>query len=337
VERLESLLKLGSLVDPWLERYLLEDASPEFHEVLLHPVRAGGKRLRPALTLAAAMASGGSIECAMPAAAAVELAHNYSLILDDIIDHSELRRGKPTLWKRYGLSTAILAAVHYRESISQALNDTRDPKLFNEIMARTLKLLTEGERLDVLFEQAGRLDEPYVVEKRRQIVMLSDYLDMVYKKTGALIETSCIFGALSAGAGAPLVEALRSYGRSLGYAFQIGDDIIDIFGREEITGKRIGKDIEEHKLGNIVVLLAEEELNGSEREELLAILRRDVVDASSVKRALELISSTRAREKAEELRKRYSEEAVCALSKLPRSEGRSMLEALAEFVATREF
>jgi geranylgeranyl diphosphate synthase type I len=337
VERLESLLKLGSLVDPWLERYLLRDSNPEFHEALLYPIRAGGKRLRPALTLAAAMASGGSIECATPAAAAVELAHNYSLILDDIIDHSELRRGKPTLWKRYGLSTAILAAVHYRESISQALNETRDPKLFNEIMARTLKLLTEGERLDVLFEQAGRTDELYVVEKRRQIVMLADYLDMVYKKTGALIETSCIFGALSAGAGAPIVEALGSYGRSLGYAFQIGDDIIDIFGREEVTGKRVGKDIEEHKLGNVVVLLAVEELNGRDREELLAILRRDVVDASSVKKALELISSTRAREKAEELRKRYSEEAVRALSALPRSEGRSMLEALAEFVATREF
>lgn len=337
MERLESLLKLGSLVDPWLERYLLRDSNPEFHEALLYPIRAGGKRLRPALTLAAAMASGGSIECATPAAAAVELAHNYSLILDDIIDHSELRRGKPTLWKRYGLSTAILAAVHYRESISQALNETRDPKLFNEIMARTLKLLTEGERLDVLFEQAGRTDELYVVEKRRQIVMLADYLDMVYKKTGALIETSCIFGALSAGAGAPIVEALGSYGRSLGYAFQIGDDIIDIFGREEVTGKRVGKDIEEHKLGNVVVLLAVEELNGRDREELLAILRRDVVDASSVKKALELISSTRAREKAEELRKRYSEEAVRALSALPRSEGRSMLEALAEFVATREF
>jgi geranylgeranyl diphosphate synthase type I len=337
VERLESLLKLGSLVDPWLERYLLRDSNPEFHEALLYPIRAGGKRLRPALTLAAAMASGGSIECATPAAAAVELAHNYSLILDDIIDHSELRRGKPTLWRRYGLSTAILAAVHYRESISQALNETRDPKLFNEIMARTLKLLTEGERLDVLFEQAGRTDELYVVEKRRQIVMLADYLDMVYKKTGALIETSCIFGALSAGAGAPIVEALGSYGRSLGYAFQIGDDIIDIFGREEVTGKRVGKDIEEHKLGNVVVLLAVEELNGRDREELLAILRRDVVDASSVKKALELISSTRAREKAEELRKRYSEEAVRALSALPRSEGRSMLEALAEFVATREF
>lgn len=337
MERLESLFKLGSLVNPWLEKYLLKDASSEFHEVLLYPVKAGGKRLRPALTLASAVAAGGSIECAMPAAVAVELAHNYSLILDDIIDHSELRRGKPTLWKMYGISTAILVAVHYRESIAQALNDTKDPKLFNECMARALKLLTEGERLDVLFEQAGRSDEPYIVEKRRQTVTLADYLDMVYKKTGALMEVSCVFGGLSAGAEERVVKALGEYGKSLGYAFQIGDDIIDIFGREELTGKRVGKDIEEHKLGNVVVLLAAEELGGREREELLSILKRDTVDALSVKRALELISSTRAREKAEELRKRYSEEAVRALSVLPRNEGRSMLEALAEFVATREF
>ena len=337
MERLENLLKLGSLVDPLLEKYVLKDADPEFHEALLYPIRTGGKRLRPALTLAAAVAAGGSMEDAMPAAAAVELAHNYSLVLDDIIDHSELRRGRPTVWKKYGLSTAILVAVHYRESIAQALNDTRDPKLFNEIMARTLKLLTEGERLDILFEQSGRSDEPYVVERRRRSVTLADYLDMVYKKTGALMETSCVFGALSAGAPAPTVEALGSYGRSLGYAFQIGDDIIDIFGREEVTGKRVGKDVEEHKLGNVVVLLAAEELGGREREELLAILRRDAVDAPSVKRALEIISSTRARERAEELRRRYSEEAVRALSVLPRNEGRSMLEALAEFVATREF
>lgn len=337
MKSVSDLLGLGKLVDPLLERYLLRDADPEFHEALLYSVRAGGKRVRPALTLASAMAAGGSIEDALPAAAAVELAHNYSLILDDIIDHSELRRGQPTLWKKYGLSTAILVAVHYRESIAQALNETRDPKLFNEIMAKTLKLLTEGERLDVLFEQAGRLDEPYVVEKRRRAVSLADYLDMVYKKTGALLETSCVFGALSAGAEQGVVRALGEYGRNLGYAFQIGDDIIDIFGREEVTGKKVGKDVEEHKLGNVVILLAMEELDEEGRRELAGILARDVVDAGSLKRALELVSSTRARERAEELRRKYSEEAVRALGPLPRNEGRSMLEALAEFIATREF
>lgn len=333
MDPLESLGELGRMVEPELEKYLLRDADPEFHEPILYQVRTGGKRLRPALTLAVS----GDLEEALPAAAAVELAHNYSLILDDIIDHSEIRRGRPTLWRKYGLSTAILVAVHYRESIAQALNDARYPKLFNEIMAKTLKLLTEGERLDVLFEQSGRLDEPYVVKGRRLSVSMRDYLDMVYKKTGALIETSCALGALSAGAEPEEVEALREYGRNLGIAFQVGDDIIDIFGREEVTGKRVGKDIEEHKLGNVVVLLALDELPSSLGEELCAILRKEVVGPGDIKRAIELIALTSARRKAEELRLKYAESALSALRALPENEGRRLLEELAKFVATREF
>ncbi|MCS7104809.1 MAG: polyprenyl synthetase family protein [Thermofilaceae archaeon] len=334
---LNELLRLSAHVEPMLEKYLLKDTDPEFREPVLYQIKAGGKRLRPALTLVASIATGGSIEDALPAAASVELAHNYSLILDDIIDHSELRRGRPTLWKRYGLATAILVAVHYRESIAQAIEETKKPREFSEIMARTLKLLVEGERLDVLFEQAGRQDEPYVVEKRRRVVTLNDYLDMVYKKTGALIETSCIFGGLSAEAEPSWIKALEEYGRNIGIAFQVGDDIIDIFGREEATGKKVGKDIEEHKLGNIVILLTADELASREWRELAEILAKDVVPPRDLERALQIISSTRSRERAEELRKRYANAAISALQRLPANEGTSMLKSLAEFVATREF
>lgn len=334
---LESLLKLGSLIEAALEEYLLKDTDPEFREAVLYPVKTGGKRLRPALTIASTLAVSGRVEDAIPAAVAVELAHNYSLIFDDIIDHSELRRGRPTLWKRYGLTTAILVAVHYRESISQALNDTSDPKLYSEIMARTLKLLVEGERLDVLFEQAGRGDEPYILEKRRSAVSVDDYLDMVYKKTGALIETACVFGALSGHTPQLFVKALGDYGRNLGLAFQIGDDIIDIFGREEATGKKVGKDIEEHKLGNIVVLLAQEELPEKDRGILHSILRRDPVPPDAVRMAIELISSTSSKQRAEEMRRAYANAAIKALEPLPENDGKKLLRGLAEFVAVREF
>ncbi|MEM1690550.1 MAG: polyprenyl synthetase family protein [Thermofilaceae archaeon] len=334
---LEDLLKLGSIIEAALEDYLLRDTDEDFREAVLYPIKTGGKRLRPALTIASSLAVGGGVDEAIPAAVAVELAHNYSLIFDDIIDHSELRRGQPTLWKKYGLTTAILVAVHYRESISQALNDASDPRLFSEIMARTLKLLVEGERLDVLFEQAGRSDEPYILEKRRTTVSVKDYLDMVYKKTGALIETACVFGALSGRASQPLVGALGDYGRNLGLAFQIGDDIIDIFGREETTGKKVGKDIEEHKLGNIVVLLALEELSERGREELLSILKRDSTSAQDVQRAIALISSTHSRKRAEEMRRSYANAAKRALEQLPENDGKRLLKELAEFVAVREF
>ena len=337
MKALEELLKLGKKVDSVMEEYVTRDAAPEFHEVLLYPLRTGGKRIRPALTLACSLALGGSVEDALPAAAAVELAHNYSLIFDDIIDHSELRRGKPTVWRKYGISTAILVAVHYRESIAQALNDTVNPVEFNSIMARTLKMLVDGERLDVLFEQAGRSDEPYVVENRWRRVTLNDYFDMVYRKTAALIETACVFGALSARASAELVETIRSYGKSLGIAFQVGDDMIDIFGREEVTGKKVGKDVEEHKMGNVVVILALEELPASDRRDLESILSMEKVGEADIKRALTLISRTRARSRAQKLRARYVEEALRALKLVPESEGREMLEGLARFILEREF
>jgi geranylgeranyl diphosphate synthase type I len=173
---------------------------------VLYPVRAGGKRVRPALAILSCLASGGREEQAYPAAIAVELVHNYSLILDDIIDHSELRRGKPTLWKKYGLSTAILVAVHYRETVSEVLNDSPNPRLFHEVIARAVKLLVDGERLDILFEQAGREDEPYVIQHRRRAVSLDEYIRMVERKTAALIQAACELGALSAGA--PLAEVL---------------------------------------------------------------------------------------------------------------------------------
>lgn len=332
----ELLSKYGNAIDPVMERYLLKNAHPDFTEAILYPIRVGGKRVRPALTLLSALAVGGRAEDAYPAAAAVELAHNYSLILDDIIDHSELRRGVPTVWKKYGLSTAILVAVHYRESISEALNDTRDPEVFHGEMARTIKLLTDGERLDILFEQAGREDEPYVVSARHKRVALNDYLDMVSKKTGALIETACYFGGLSVeGASEEALEALRNYGKNIGLAFQISDDIIDIFGEERKTGKKVGGDIKEHKLGNVVILLALEELG--EGSLLHGILSKGEVTDEDVAEAIKEINRTQARKRAEALRREYTQLALEALEALPDTPFKKMLRELAIFIEQREY
>jgi len=336
VNPLDLLVEYGKRVDPVMEKYLLRNAHPDFAEAVLYPIKMGGKRVRPALTLLSALAVGGNAEEAYPAAAGVELAHNYSLILDDIIDHSEVRRGMPTVWKKYGLSTAILVAVHYRESISEALNDTRDPEAFHEEMARVIKLLTDGERLDILFEQAGREDEPYVLSKRYRKLKLEEYLEMVEKKTGALIEASCFFGGLSVeGVDDEALTALRSYGKNVGIAFQISDDIIDIFGEEGKTGKKVGGDIKEHKLGNVVVLLALEELG--EDSVLSQVLRKNEVSWEEVSAAINEIKKTNAYRRADSLRKSYVDAALKALEKLPDSPYRRMLESLAIFIERREF
>lgn len=328
----DALAAYGGRIEKLIEQSLLKHADPEFADAILYPIRTGGKRVRPALTILSCLASGGSEEQAYPAAAAVELVHNYSLILDDIIDHSEIRRGQPTLWKKYGLSTAILVAVHYRETVSELLNQTPDPKLFQEIAARTVKLIVDGERLDILFEQAGRSDEPYVVNHRRRHVSLNDYLVMIERKTAVLIQTACEFGALSARATSSYVKALSEYGYNLGMAFQVGDDIIDIFGVEEKTGKMVGGDIREHKLGNVVLLLAVEEAG----EKLREILSKSDVSSEDIREAIELVSRTSARERAERIRNEYVQKALKALEPLPETEYKSILKDIATFIMKRE-
>jgi len=330
------LSEIGKKVDPVIEKYLMKSLSDEFKEVVLHQVRTGGKRIRPALTITCCKAVGGSEEDALPIAAAMELIHNYSLIFDDIIDHGEYRRGKPTVRKLYGDVMAMLAGLHYREAIAEAINDSKNSKVLHELVAKTIKDIIEGERLDILFEQAGRREE-YLVKHRKLTVTLSDYLNMVSLKTGALIRASCVAGGIVADASEDEIEILDNYGMSIGIAFQIADDILDIFGEEKRIGKKKGKDIIEHKLGNVVILLSLSYLSNDKRRKLLSILRKDVVSDKDVEVAMELISSTKAKEEAYSLGAKYVKQALKFVRELPPSNDRKLLEELAEFIIYRKF
>ena len=330
----EKLREIGSLVEPLLERYLSEDASEEFREVVLHQVRTGGKRLRPALTVLSCEACGGKAEDALPAAAAIELVHNYSLIFDDIIDRGEVRRGLPTTYKAFGEAMAILAAVHYREAVSEALNETNDPLRLHKLFSKAIKKLVEGERLDILFERAGREDE-YIVRRRYSEVTLEDYLKMIECKTSSLMEAACAAGAIVAKAPEHVVRALAEYGRNLGIAFQIADDILDVFGEEDKFGKKIGKDIMEHKLGNIVVLLGLKRGGVKERERLLGLLSKGRISEHEVKGAIEILSSLGVRDEAYEYGSSFVGRAKEALRVLPPSEAKEMLMELADFSLRR--
>ena len=331
------LSEIGRKVDPYLEKYLTIDLSDEFKEVVLHQVKTGGKRVRPALVILSCEACGGKEEDALPIAAAIELIHNYSLIFDDIIDHGEFRRGKPTTRKLYGDVMAMLAGLHYREAITEAINDSKNSHELHKIIAKTIKDLIEGERLDVLFEQAGRENESYIIKHRRSKVTLEEYLRMIRLKTASLIKTSCVVGGIVANAPDEYIKALEVYGEGIGIAFQIRDDILDIFAEEKKFGKKVGKDIIEHKLGNIVILYALEELDTDSREKLLSILRKDKVTDDDVRVAINIISKTKAKEKAYELGKSYVEKAITALDKLPQSKAKEYLIALAKFIIERSY
>ncbi len=327
--------RYGGHVEKALERYLSMDLDPSFRDAVLYQVRTGGKRIRPLITLLVADSLGDYFR-AVPAAAIVELIHNYSLIYDDIIDRSDLRRGKATVRKLYGDYAAILIGIWYREAIEEAVLETPKPLTFMREVARTIKKIDEGERLDILFERAGR-EDPYFVKSRPPTVTWNDYLRLVRLKTASLFSASAMFGALSVTEDQQIIGDMANFGESLGMAFQIIDDVLDVFGDVAKFGKEVGKDIKEHKLGNAVVLLALEELGDADRARLLAILSRDHVDDGDVRTAVELISSTRARERAVQEARSHMEAALKSLRSLPDVERRRELEELAKFVVFREY
>ena len=197
---------------------------------------AQGKRIRPILVLLSAAAVGGDWRAALPAAASVELLHNFSLIHDDIQDQSEVRRGRPTVWKKWGVAQAINAGDLMFTLAQQAileLGTSANPAVGLEgarILNHTCVALTEGQYLDMANEQARSLP-------------MSDYWPMVGGKTAALLSACAELGGLAAGGSETQRMALRTFGWSLGLAFQVLDDWLGIWGNAAKIGKSTSSDL----------------------------------------------------------------------------------------------
>ena len=199
-------------------------------------VEARGKRVRPLLTLLTAAAAGGEWEHALPAAAAIELVHNFSLIHDDIQDNSLSRRGRPTVWRLWGIAQAINAGdamftlAHLSMARLASTTSTIVAYQANKILQLTCLHLTQGQYLDLSYEARSDLD-------------IESYWPMVSNKTAALFGACTEIGALSAGAEESIIACYRVFGHSLGLAFQVYDDILGIWGDTAITGKSIQSDM----------------------------------------------------------------------------------------------
>ena len=328
--------KVAKVVDPIIYELLKSYTNERVSSIVTYQISTGGKRLRPTIAILSCKLLGGKLKDVVYPAAGLEILHNYSLIIDDIIDHSILRRGKPTTWYKYGKAIAECIAVDYGVSIFQAANRCKSPTLVSEIFARTMKAIVDGEILDILFEQAGREDEPFVTKNRFYDVSESDYMEMISKKTAALFQASSEVGAVCADATEEQFRALSNYGFNIGLAFQIRDDMLDIFGEEKLLGKKIGKDIIERKLGNIVILYAFKELSFGDKEKFLAIMRKNRIEDEDVKEAMKLIRKTSAHDKAYELGRAFVNKAKESLAQLPENNYRKALEIIADFIMERK-
>jgi geranylgeranyl diphosphate synthase type I len=248
---LENIL---SFVETELQQQVSRADTPRtkaFHEMMTYHMgwtgegagpEATGKRIRPLLVLLCAAASNGNgeWESALPAAAAVELVHNFSLIHDDIEDNSEKRRGRPTVWAKWDVKQAINTGDALLVISSQAILDLighYSPEFVvraSQILHNTCMELTRGQYLDMSYEKRNDLAE-------------EDYWPMISGKTASLLACCCELGALLGGADDGTQEAYRSFGHYLGLAFQVQDDILGIWGDEAVTGKSVASDLLEGK------------------------------------------------------------------------------------------
>jgi geranylgeranyl diphosphate synthase type I len=220
-----------------------------YHEMLTYHMgwtgegagpEATGKRIRPLLVLLATAASGGAWESALPAAAAVELLHNFSLVHDDIQDNSDKRRGRSTAWVKWGMPQAINAGDGLFVLSNLAITDLIEHHPAEtvvkaaQILHNTCLELTRGQYLDISYEKRSDLG-------------VEDYWPMIGGKTAALLAGCCEIGAMLGGADEPMQETYRSFGHYLGLAFQVQDDILGIWGDEAVTGKSAAGDLVEGK------------------------------------------------------------------------------------------
>ncbi|MEJ2637097.1 MAG: polyprenyl synthetase family protein [Calditrichia bacterium] len=231
--------KLQPLIES-VQRTLQENVRESFPHTLKEPIKyfleTPGKKVRPLLTLLSCQAVGGAVEPALPAAAGVELFHDFTLIHDDIMDRDDLRRGRPTIHKIWDEGAAILAGdALVGMAYASILQCDREhlPEVLNHFSEGIIKVC-EGQALDKEFES-------------RQQVSTEEYLDMISKKTAWLFKLACQIGAILGGGSPDQVEHLRRFGDNLGLGFQMQDDLLDFVAEEEKLGKKVGSDLKMDK------------------------------------------------------------------------------------------
>jgi len=330
-------------LDRWLKEVLPEPipATERFYEMIRYHLgwidergqpsssaTAMGKRIRPALALLACESLGGQADDARGAAAAIELVHNFSLVHDDIQDHSPTRRHRPTVWSRWGAEQAINVGDHIFTLAQLALIKLSPDEPARIVTAqqelnRTCVLLVEGQYIDLALADATQCTE-------------ADYFAMIERKTAALIAASCRLGALFAGASVDVQDAYGAFGRELGIAFQLQDDVLGVWGTD-VIGKSADADILERKKAIPAVLaLSMEAPEAARLRELYS--GAAPLSEHEVGEIRELLTRLQVRSTAEAMASQHYQAALKALDHTgARGKARANIEALCASLLNREF
>lgn len=288
----------------------------------------GGKRIRPLLCMLACEATGGDPYEAVDAAVAVEIMHNFTLVHDDIMDNSPVRRGKTTIHLKWDLPTAILSGDAMVGLALQALASYANYANFGKIVeqfAFGYVEVCEGQAIDMMFNS-------------RADVSPNEYFEMIYKKTAAVIQTSLALGGLCAGAVEEDIDTLKDFGRYLGIAFQLQDDLLDLTAKNQKLGKRIGNDILEKKKTLIVIMARERAKNEKDRHIVDKLYsKEEQIPIDSIPEYITLFEKLGIFSDIQDLIESYFDKARSSLLELSKTDGTKMLKYLLDKINVRSF
>ena len=307
-------------VNALIRERMVSEHAPRIPEVTAHLVEAGGKRLRPMLTLASARLCGYGGSHHIRLAATVEFIHTATLLHDDVVDESRQRRGRPTANLLWDNKSSVLVGDYLFSRSFQLMVETGSLRVL-DILANASATIAEGEVLQLTAAQDLATDEAI-------------YLQVVRGKTAALFAAATEVGGVIAGAPETTIDALRTYGDALGIAFQIVDDVLDYGGATSVIGKNVGDDFRERKL-TLPLIRAVARADAAERTFWSRVIERGDQDDGDLGHALALLARHDALASTRATAVEWALKARAALEKVPAGALRGMLADLADFVVAR--
>ena len=296
------------------------------YEPIEYTLAAGGKRVRPQLAMIASQLFGGKDEDVLPAALALEVFHNFTLLHDDVMDKADVRRGRPTVHVKWNENTAILSGDQMLIEAYKLLSGVPADKLprvlqlFNKMATE----ICEGQQYDVDFES-------------QEHVTIDEYLKMIRLKTSVLLANALQTGAYIAGADEQAQEALYQFGINIGLAFQIQDDILDVWGDPKTFGKAVGGDISCNKKTFVyleAMRLLGDEAKGNELQHWYSQVLED--NTEKIAAVKEIFEQSDVRTACEKVVENYTHKALALLDQLPQNEATEQLRQLANKLTTRK-
>ena len=320
-----SIKKNAKFVNKFLKKELNGDPK-QLYDAASHLIIHGGKRLRPYLVLKSCQMLGGKQSDAISAASAVEMIHNFTLVHDDIMDNDEMRHGVTTTHKKFDIPLAILAGdVLYSKayntiSSKSKLSSNYTTQLVSKL-SKTCIEICEGQVNDIKFAENKRIP----TEK--------EYIKMIEKKTAVLFEVSCAMGAICAKRKQRDVKNLSAFGKNLGIAFQITDDLIGIIGDSKITKKPVGNDIREGKK-SLPIILAIKKARGQNRTKIMRVFGNSGASKQQINLAVNVIRSLGVEKEVRDIALKYAQRAEKSISSYTGS-AKNEMTGLLNFVTKR--